>query len=418
MLRAFLRRLSIRGKLLLITMVTSMVAVVVACTLFISYDIASFKKKMKEDLNVVASSMAINASPALEFDALDSARDILAALRPNEHIEMAAVIDRSGKAVTYVRPGFTAPPQLAAVRADGAYAEGEHLLIYRGVRRPGENETLGTVFIQSDIEELHARVATYTRAAIVVVLGSLLVALLLSSWLQKLISRPILKLAELESRVSREKDYSLRAVKHTDDELGVLIDGFNEMLVQIQERDAELTVAKEAAEQANRTKSAFLANMSHELRTPLNAIIGYSEMLQEEAEDAGQRGLRPRPQEDPRRGQAPARPHQRHPRPLEDRGRQDGALPRDLRHQDPRGGRERTIQPLVEKNANALEVHCPEDIGGDARRRHPRAPGPLQPALQRQQVHRARHGHARRGARGAAGRATGSSSGWPTPASA
>ena len=93
----------------------------------------------------------------------------------------------------------------------------------------------------------------------------------------------------------------------------------------------ELAEARDEAVAANRHKSAFLANMSHELRTPLNAIIGYSEMLQEEAEDAGPGRARPRPREDPRRRQAPARPDQRRPRPLQDRGRQDGALPRGLR---------------------------------------------------------------------------------------
>ena len=93
----------------------------------------------------------------------------------------------------------------------------------------------------------------------------------------------------------------------------------------LEESQRELALARDDAMAANRAKSAFLANMSHELRTPLNAIIGYSEMLQEEAEDLGHEELRRRPREDPRRRQAPAGPDQRHPRPLQDRGRQDGA---------------------------------------------------------------------------------------------
>jgi signal transduction histidine kinase/ActR/RegA family two-component response regulator len=118
--------------------------------------------------------------------------------------------------------------------------------------------------------------------------------------------------------VSSDRNYEVRAIRFYDDEIGRLIDGFNTMLSEIQHRDTalqrsngdletrthelegeivhrkqmqeELLRAKDLAEEANRAKSAFLANMSHELRTPLNAIIGYSEMLEEEAQGSGETG--------------------------------------------------------------------------------------------------------------------------------
>jgi TMAO reductase system sensor TorS len=129
------------------------------------------------------------------------------------------------------------------------------------------------------------------------------IAFVLAARLQRLISDPILRLAQTAKAVTVLKNYGIRAVKLTDDELGLLIDGFNEMLAEIQQRDydlqrhresleeevcartaelrkvnAQLTEARDRAEEGSRAKSEFLANMSHEIRTPMNGIIGMSEL--------------------------------------------------------------------------------------------------------------------------------------------
>jgi signal transduction histidine kinase/DNA-binding response OmpR family regulator len=101
------------------------------------------------------------------------------------------------------------------------------------------------------------------------------------------------QLSYFTRRISQDKDYHVRLEPDGDDEVGKLVESLNIMLSEIGKRDAELVVAHETAVAANKAKSVFLANMSHELRTPLNAIIGYSEMLSEDAQDAGAPDLVP-----------------------------------------------------------------------------------------------------------------------------
>jgi signal transduction histidine kinase/DNA-binding response OmpR family regulator len=371
-LRRALRNLSIRRKLTAIVMLTSGVAVILASALFVAYDYSTFKRQMVTDLETTAEGLGLQAYPALDAESASSgvgtqARETLAfiagSLRAYPSVEHAVIFDANGRAVGGQERNILQERPTPPYSDRNTYVFiGEGLALYHRVTTP-EGRFVGVIYLLSNTQELTARLQRYLGILAGVTAVSLLASLLLASQLQKLISQPILHLAGVETRVSRERDYSVRAIKEADDELGVLIDGFNDMLGQIQSRDAELTVAKEVAEQANRTKSTFLANMSHELRTPLNAIIGYSEMLEEEALE---REL-PDFGSDLSKIQAAGKHLLALINDVLDLSKiEAGKMELFLEDFDVRAlvqDVEATIRPLVEKNQNLLEVNCPADIG-------------------------------------------------------
>ncbi len=283
---AFLRDAPIRTKLTAIIMAITSIALVLACAAFVTEDILSLRRKLVEDLGVVARIAGLNSSAALMFDDQDSANEVLGALRETDSVMRALLFDADQEVfASYQRPDVAGQLPPAEFQFTGSGFEDDSVFVYMPVEIDGE--AICTVFLESDLRVIDARLSRSLGVLAVVLLGALLVALFLSSRLQQMISVPIRELARMTKAVSGGNDYSVRVEKRSDDEIGQLTDGFNHMLEQVELRDAELRDAKDTAENANQTKSAFLANMSHELRTPMNAILGYSEMLIEDATDAG-----------------------------------------------------------------------------------------------------------------------------------
>jgi len=296
------RNLSIKHKLNLIILLVSLVALLLASVSFMAYDFVISRRAMVRDLTTLAEMIGNNSTAALAFNDQDSANETLAALRAKPQIVSACIYNRDGSPFASYSPGgqsgSLAPPD---PRADGSQFTTDRLTLFREIKLDGD--LVGTVYLESDLEELHTRLRRYITILGIIIAASLCVSLVLSSRLQRVISGPILELAKIAKAVSIEKNYAVRAAKRGDDEVGILIDCFNEMLVQIQLRklelqlhqenleeevtartaeltavNAQLTGAKEKAEEASRAKSEFLANMSHEIRTPMNGIIGMTEL--------------------------------------------------------------------------------------------------------------------------------------------
>jgi serine phosphatase RsbU (regulator of sigma subunit) len=231
------RDLPIRSKLMTGFMLTSLVALLVMVGALSIYDRETFRREAQADLTVLAGVIGENASSSLVFNDPETARSTLGALRAQPHITAGSLFDRDGKLfASYMTPNVRALPQHAP--PDGMQFSENHLDVIRPVNF--NNARVGTVFLRSDLSEMKERRTRYLLLAAIVLAAAWFAALLVSSMFQRAISRPILSLLNVAKRVSREKNYALRAEKTSDDEVGKLIDGFNDMLGEIRTRDAEI----------------------------------------------------------------------------------------------------------------------------------------------------------------------------------
>jgi signal transduction histidine kinase/DNA-binding response OmpR family regulator len=300
---------SIQRKLTFVIVCTSLVGLSLACLTFDLYERTSFRSAMTSELSVLADTLGANTAASLAFNDRKSAQDMLGALHAERHIVAACLYDSHGAVFAeYRRDGIGSAFAMPARHDDEAMFGKDSLTLYRTIFLGGEKA--GAIAIISDLGALQAKIRQYTEISVVVILISILVTYIISSRLLRLITEPILHLAQIATRVTTNEDYAVRAIPRGEDEVGALIGSFNQMLERIQERDAalqgakselelrvqarteelqlevaerkqaeeEMRRARDLAEKASKAKSEFLANMSHEIRTPLNGVMGMTDL--------------------------------------------------------------------------------------------------------------------------------------------
>lgn len=235
-------RRSLSGKLMIVMLATTAIALAAAGTALLLSDLNEDRASLADDLATEAGIISLAVQPALSFNDRELAQRTLNALRARASIEAASIYTTDGaRFVQYSRPGTLSAPLTLPRAEPGVRIDRGTIELTQPITLG--SEILGAIYLRAHYD-VNARVRAYLSVLGAVMLIGLVAALLAGAWLQRVVSMPMESMARVARQIVERRDYSFRADKTTDDEIGVVVDAFNNMLDEVQARARALETSE------------------------------------------------------------------------------------------------------------------------------------------------------------------------------
>ena len=260
-----LRDISIKNKLILMQVFTSLLVLSIVFGVFIFTDINSYKQRKVESMMSLAQVIGTNSISTLQFDDPDAATQMLHDLHNvSPEIVHATIFNNRGEIFAhYSKPGLDSFRIKDILKQRKFLFSGHELFVSSAITN--NNEVIGKVYLDVELSELQQTKEYKLELAAILLIIALLFSFLVALGVQTYISKRLLKLVSTMKKVSKTGDYAEPLTDEGKDEIATLIQVFNKLMQQIKENLQK--------------KDEFIGIASHELKTPLTTIKGYIEML-------------------------------------------------------------------------------------------------------------------------------------------